>query len=430
MNEERNELNIFEKQIEWGVKPYLEKNDFNMVKKYCDDFKNEDIKVRIFNSDKKLIASSKGYSDEELIAKDSDILKDRKGILKTYKHSIRDKMIGVVKEISINNTNYYLEITISEEDVMESIIKAQSSIWYFLAACLIFLISGFIYVLQKIRIPFNNLQDNITKIANGNLETEIEVPDIDVLQELATSVKKMTQRLKLQIKRLKQLEDYKTEFIQNASHEIKTPITAINSAVELIESKKPLKTEQDKECFNIIKYQVRLINNLVNNILSLAEIETEKSSEHKDFKTINLNKTITKLIDYTSDIKINFITDKNIEIFGDEMLISHAISNLVTNAKRYSQTDKIDIILDEDANNATIAVKDYGIGIDKQHLDRLFERFYRVNKDRSRKTGRTGLGLAIVKNIAELHSGNVTVESEKGKGCTFTISIPKNKPEE
>ena len=104
--------------------------------------------------------------------------------------------------------------------------------------------------------------------------------------------------------------------------------------------------------------------------------------------------------------------------------MTRAVSNLISNAIRYSKSSQIDILLEEINGNAQIVVKDYGVGIEETHLPMLFERFYRVDKARSRKTGGTGLGLAIVKNIAELHNGTVSVNSEINKGCEFIITIP------
>ena len=101
-----------------------------------------------------------------------------------------------------------------------------------------------------------------------------------------------------------------------------------------------------------------------------------------------------------------------------------AVSNLLINAIKYSQSDKIDIILKKTGNNLNISVKDYGIGIAGEHLNRIFERFYRIDKTRSRETGGTGLGLSIVKNIIELHNGTVSVKSTLNKGSEFIISIP------
>lgn len=108
---------------------------------------------------------------------------------------------------------------------------------------------------------------------------------------------------------------------------------------------------------------------------------------------------------------------------GDKNFLSTAVSNLILNAVKYSKTEKIDVILNNYNNKIELSIKDYGIGIQKEHLSHLFERFYRVDKTRSRKLGGSGLGLSIVKNIIELHNGTITVESEIGKGTCFIIKL-------
>lgn len=120
---------------------------------------------------------------------------------------------------------------------------------------------------------------------------------------------------------------------------------------------------------------------------------------------------------------INMLKDSEILIVEDE-LMHRAISNLINNAIKYSQSDKIDVILSDNKTTLKIEVKDYGIGIEKKYFERLFEKFFRIDKARSRKTGGTGLGLAIVKNIIELHNGTIHIESELNKGTNFIIELP------
>lgn len=120
---------------------------------------------------------------------------------------------------------------------------------------------------------------------------------------------------------------------------------------------------------------------------------------------------------------INMLKDSKILIVEDE-LMHRAISNLINNAIKYSQSDKIDVILSDNKTTLKIEVKDYGIGIEKKYFERLFEKFFRIDKARSRKTGGTGLGLAIVKNIIELHNGTIHIESELNKGTNFIIELP------
>lgn len=423
MQEEKEELQIFKRQIEWAIIPFLKNKDYKTLQKYCNDFKNEDITFRIFDNNKKLIATSKLNKTGDMIPEDSKILRNRTTKWKIYRHSIKNKMIGLIYKININN-GYYLELTVSEADVIKSIQKGQISIIILFVICvglLVFVGLETIYSLGK---SFNLLNDNLNKIASGELDTNIEVHHEPLLQELTISIKKMISRLKMQIIRLGQLEHYKSEFLQNITHEIKTPLTAINSAIELIENQKEFVTDKNKECLDIIHFQVEIINKLVNDILMLSEIEVAKTEEQKNFKPVNLNNLITKLMDnFNFFNNINLIATQNVEILANEDLLSTAISNLLTNATKYSGSKTIDIILSKNETSVILQVKDYGIGIETQHLKHLFERFYRVDKSRSRQKGGTGLGLAIAKNIIELHNGTIYAESEVNKGTVFTIEL-------
>lgn len=423
MQEEKEELQIFKRQIEWAIIPFLKNKDYKTLQKYCNDFKNEDITFRIFDNNKKLIATSKLNKTGDMIPEDSKILRNRTTKWKIYRHSIKNKMIGLIYKININN-GYYLELTVSEADVIKSIQKGQISIIILFVICvglLVFVGLETIYSLGK---SFNLLNDNVNKIASGEIDTNIEVHHEPLLQELTISIKKMISRLKMQIIRLGQLEHYKSEFLQNITHEIKTPLTAINSAIELIENQKEFVTDKNKECLDIIHFQVEIINKLVNDILMLSEIEVAKTEEQKNFKPVNLNNLITKLMDnFNFFNNINLIATQNVEILANEDLLSTAISNLLTNATKYSGSKTIDIILSKNETSVILQVKDYGIGIETQHLKHLFERFYRVDKSRSRQKGGTGLGLAIAKNIIELHNGTIYAESEVNKGTVFTIEL-------
>lgn len=425
MEEEQEELQVFTRQIEWAIQPYLKTKDYASIKKYTSDFKDEDITISIFDSGKNLIATSKPDNSEKILSENSDKHPKWDSKWKTYKYSLKNKMIEDVKEISVDNKKYYLEIAISEADVMRTIIKGQMTLMIFFGVCIFFLLWGLIESFYRTKKTFNSFEDSVIRIANGELDTPIDIPNLELLEELSLSVKKMTMRLKNQIQRLTQLEEYKSNFLQNITHEIKTPITAINSAIELIETNNSI-TDRDRECFEIIQFQTKSINKLVNDILSLSEIEVAKTDEKKHFEKFNLNSMITKTVSTFSHLapEINFIQNTEAEIYGNEELLSTALSNLLTNAVRYSGSDKIDVILNRKSNRIELQVKDYGTGIEQQHLNHIFEKFYRVDKARSRQNGGSGLGLAIVKNIVELHNGKITVESERYKCTVFTIILP------
>lgn len=427
MAEEQEELQVFKRQIEWAIELIIENRGADTLQEYCNEFLDEDVEVRIFDENKKLIATSNPENKTPLLSKDSEVL--NKGYsnnkLKLYKYAVKNRKIGVRDKIYVNGHKYYVELTISQADVMKSIMSVQKNSLIFFAICLMFFIFGLISVFYTLRKSFNKLEDSVIKISNGELDTTIIVPEDGLLEELSISVKRMTQKLKMQIKRLSQLEQYKTEFIQNLTHEIKTPITAINSAVELIELNKN-DNETNDECFNIIKSQIGSINKLVGDILELSELDLKKTEEEISFQSFSLVEAVKEAITNQgiSSCKINLIIKEDIVINANKELIITAVSNLLSNAIKYSASKNIDVIISKTGQQIVLEVKDYGCGISSEHLPRIFERFYRVDKSRSRVKGGTGLGLSIVKNIVELHNWDITVESEINKGTSFKIIIP------
>ena len=422
IQEEKNELEIYKKQLEYTISSLIRNNDFDQIQKYAFLFKDDkDFSFRLFDDDKNLITSS---SNNNKKIKTNDIRLDNKkyGIWGLYLHSFKDKNLEKVSEFEINNKKYFLEVSISQEFVISSLIKAQKKIIIIFVFCFLCLVLALIHIFYTIRKAFNSLEDSVVKIAKGDFDTVIKQTKNSLLDELSQAIQQMTNKLKNQIERLTQLEKYRSEFVSNISHEIKTPITAINSAVELIEENTKTNALQ-KECFEIIKTQTTSINTLVGDILSLSEIDLEKTNEHKNFKKFNLNNAIKEAISNVAvGVNIDFNTTDNYEITGVENRVITAISNLLSNAIKYSGSEKIEVNLTKN-KNIVIEVKDYGVGIASEHLPRIFEKFYRVDKNRSRNNGGTGLGLAIVKHIIELHNWEIEVDSETGKYTSFKIII-------
>ena len=416
LKEERSELKAFYKQIEWVVKPYLARKDFNSLKKYCKTFENnQEVYVKILDANNDVIASSKNIDAQEANRNEK------------YMFVNVDRAMHKVGEVGVGGVKYYIDLTMIENSMMKTFVEAQYNIAIFCIACFLFLLMCTFYVVLKVQVPFNRLQKSVLKISKGNFDEEIEIPESHVLAELAICIRSMAQRLKKQIVRLKQLEQYRKEFIANVSHEVKTPLTAISSAVELLESNSEDFKGSQVKCLEILGFQAKRLNSLVNDILSLSDIEDKQLREDYKFEKFNLTNTISTLIAnlHPTSVQINFITNDDVECLGNEQLLEQAVTNLIVNALKYSKSEQIDVSLVETIEEIRINVKDYGIGIEEEHLERIFERFYRVDKARSRETGGTGLGLAIVKNIALLHRGDVEVKSEVGNGATFTIILKK-----
>ena len=187
---------------------------------------------------------------------------------------------------------------------------------------------------------------------------------------------------------------------------------------------------ETSKCVKILKTQSQRLNSLVDDILSLSSLESASPSKYENFKTENLADIIRESIAICRDkasqkeVSLNLKECEDTETKCDRKLLEQAVTNLIFNAIKYSQSKNVDISLSRSANNAKITVKDYGIGIAKEHAERIFERFYRVDKNRGRELGGTGLGLAIVKHVAWLHGGDASLKSEPKKGAEFSISIP------
>jgi len=222
-----------------------------------------------------------------------------------------------------------------------------------------------------------------------------------------------------------QLEKIKAEFAANASHELRTPLAAIKGYLETFEDEDP---ETQKSFIQIIRRNVDRISNLVSDLLLLSRLESHVP--HISFEKVDLlgiASDVMKLVerlakDKNIDLKMDVETD--LLVNGDPFLLEQMFLNLLDNAVKYTEHGEVVFQANKDRERALIRVKDTGIGIPSQHLSKIFERFYRVDKTRSRDLGGTGLGLSIVKHIVQLHGGEIRVQSQPGRGTTFTVYLP------
>jgi two-component system phosphate regulon sensor histidine kinase PhoR len=228
---------------------------------------------------------------------------------------------------------------------------------------------------------------------------------------------------------IRKLEKMRKDFVANVTHELKTPLTSIKGYVEVLKDKEDIDIKTRIRFLDIVEIETERLTDLINEILYLSDVENNKGNVEE----FNVNNTISEVIDImnaiasTKNIQIVFLKKENILLKGDRNRFKQMIINLVDNGIKYGNNGgKIEIITEKDIYNAIIIIKDNGIGIEKKHLDRLFERFYRTDKSRSRNEGGTGLGLAIVKHIVNNYSGKIYVDSEVDVGTIFKIVLPLN----
>lgn len=228
----------------------------------------------------------------------------------------------------------------------------------------------------------------------------------------------------------REVERMKADFVANVSHELRTPLTSIKGFVETLLDGAQDNTQTARHFLEIINDETNRMNRLINDLLNLSKIEAKQREIHKT--AFNPEKTISNSVSILSplaqekklDLKVK-IKSPLPDIEADEDMIGQLLINLIDNAIKYTASGgKIDIITDVTNEWVKIAIVDTGMGIPRESIPRLFERFYRVDKARSREMGGTGLGLAIVKHILELHRGKIEVESILGKGSTFIVYLP------
>lgn len=236
------------------------------------------------------------------------------------------------------------------------------------------------------------------------------------------------------VTRLKKLENIRRDFVANVSHELKTPITSIRGFVETLLDGAIDNPDEAKRFLNIIVKQADRLNSIVDDLLTLSRIEKEFDRQEIELKQMHLWEVLQSAVQAcelsakTKGIQIELNGDKQIVAEINKRQLEQAVINLIDNAIKYSGANsQVQVSALSQNGQIKIAILDHGSGIEKRHLPRIFERFYRVDKARSREVGGTGLGLAIVKHIAIAHGGSVGVESTPGKGSTFTIYLPAQK---
>ncbi len=287
-------------------------------------------------------------------------------------------------------------------------------------------------LLEVIRAP--ELADLVVEVKKDGQEKEIEFlllfPQKMTLSASAYLIPEGTVLILRDITEMKRLEGLRQEFVANVSHELKTPLTAIRNYVDTLLDGAVEDPAYNRDFLKKIEKNTDSLSNLINDILAISKIESRK--EFGAPAPIDLSRVVSRAIDdllgkaQTKKVEIELLCDESSFITkAIEDQVYRAVINLLDNAINYSsEGGKIRASCRQQEGALEIVIEDNGIGIPKEHLERIFERFYRVDRGRSREMGGTGLGLAIVKHIMGLHGGSVRVESDEGKGSKFYLSFP------
>ena len=277
------------------------------------------------------------------------------------------------------------------------------------------------YITRTVTRPLIEIKLGTDKIAQGDLSIRLDVNAEDELGELAKSIEELAEKLDF-------MKRERNEFISSVAHELRTPLTSIKGYAD-IANRSTTSLEDKTQYLRIIREESRHLTQLMEDLMNLAQLEENgfKVEKHQVLIQELINEVVSKVSGVFSEKRINFLISGEGNFYAniDFMRIEQVLVNLLMNAYKYS-ADESDIKLAfiPEKENFKIVISDKGEGIPEQDLPYIFERFYRVDKSRTRTTGGVGLGLAIVQDIVKKHNGKIIVESIQNQGTTFIIELP------
>ena len=350
------------------------------------------------------------------------------GGFRGHKSNYQDKInyyMEITAPITSNTTGEIIGVVVfnaSIQNIYELYDRIQTtvSISYLVFSILVLLVAV-IYSRKVVR-PFYDMTASIDSMTEGYMEDNLSFHGYVEVERIADSFNHL-------LARLKKLETSRQEFVSNVSHELKTPITSIKVLADSLVAQEDVPVELYKEFMVDIGEELERENKIINDLLSLVKMD--RTASQLNIETININDLVESILKRLRPIA----GERNIELVYesfrpvmaevDEVKISLAITNLIENAIKYNcDGGWVRVSLNADYKFFILKVSDSGVGIPEDEQDNIFERFYRVDKARSRDTGGTGLGLAITRNSVLLHRGAIKVYSKEQEGTTFTIRIP------
>ncbi|MGV8154724.1 MAG: sensor histidine kinase [Alkaliphilus sp.] len=315
-------------------------------------------------------------------------------------------------------------ISTSMEEVYESINDVRNMLFVIsLITLLLVTIMSAVFT-NIISRPIKKLIFAMKRTSQGILNEKIDIQSNDEFGQLAHAYNFMNTKLS-------HIEKQRRDFVANVSHELKTPLASIKILAESLIGDKNSNIDKHREFLKDINSEMNRLNDIVDDLLVLVDLDEEKLSLKLKKTSLNslVDRVLATILPLTKKRNIGVIVEHNdnINIVIDQNKMYQALINIIHNAEKYTENNGCIYIRTFHKNKyATIEIQDNGIGIPNASLPYIFDRFYRVNSDRARKTGGSGIGLSIANRIVSLHQGRIEVNSEIGKGTTFSVKLPND----
>lgn len=382
-------------------------------------------RILIMDKNFRIIKDSYGLDQNKYFITEEAIRMMKGESIKPY--TIEDEYARVIVPIFDFSEKKYVGLvsaTVSTKDIhlTTSVIQERSKTLYVLFCLLAALIAWGLGTLLTKRLQL--FTDAINHMADGHLDDKIPVKGYREVKKMAVAMNNITSKIQA-------VENSRQEFVSNVSHELKTPITSMKVLADSLLSQEGVPAELYREFLVDIADEIERENKIINDLLALVKMDKKAST--LNIAQININELLEVLLKRLRplaakrNIELVFESFRPVVAEIDEVKLSLAFSNLVENAIKYNiDNGWIRVSLNADHKYFYVKIADSGVGIPEDCQDQIFERFYRVDKARSRETGGTGLGLSITRNAILMHKGAIKLYSKEGEGTTFTIRIPLN----
>jgi len=346
------------------------------------------------------------------------------------------EFLYMAKEVKKSPNNFffqnlhYIRLSAPYEQVQRQVDRIRSMVIITGFGVLLLIIFASIFVSRRITHSMAQIVRGVERIRAGDLDARVSVSSKDEIGLAALAINELIDKLKADIIQLKKLEQVRSQFLGNVSHELRTPIFSAQGYLETLLGGAINDSSVNRSFLEKAQANLSRLHSLLEDLINISQIE---SGEMKmSFRIFKVNEFLESVCKECESIAVNrnialhltLKTKIEDEIYGDRERLRQVLSNLISNAVNYNRPDgEVELFSERIVDGIQISVKDTGVGIPSEHLPRIFERFYRVDSDRSRALGGTGLGLAIVKHIIEAHGSRIDVVSKVGEGSTFRFVL-------
>ena len=348
-------------------------------------------------------------SDDEVIKRENDS--------KIYAYTILESDLNEAR---------FLELSIHQSSIDQPVRQVRYIIYSGIGVSIILIVIVSVLLGRYISRPITQLKDAAQQIAGGDTKRKIDVKRTDEFGTLAHSLNEMASKLRAENEKLMRINERQRQFFGDITHEVRNPLHTIMGSLEMLQLDN-LKPEKRTKYIRTAMGQAERLNRLFKDLMTLQRYDSDQYFiEESSFDMADIANDMEDWYKEAAEEKgLKLYVDKrSCRAVGDPDKIEQVVENLVSNAIKYTNEGKVWLRYNKSGNEVVVSVRDTGIGISDEHLDRLFDRFYRTDKARSRDKGGTGLGLSVVKSILNAHNSEIDIKSVPGEGTTFTFRLP------